>query len=366
MLLLAQTLAHAEKIQVYRVPKEAPPANLPAGHSADDGHNHGPGDGHNHGAPMQAAPKISYTTPEGWTETGAGEMRAAGFTIAGTDGQSAQVAITPLPGMIGREPMIVNMWRQQVGMPELAEADAGKELTDVMIGAEAGKMFEIAGPSAGGATLRIMTAMLHRGNQSWFFKLQGNDELVAAQKANFVAFLKSVKIEAAPAAALPEGHPPIGSAPRTPTAPVAATPRQGGPTWQVPAGWQEVSGGQFLFAKFLIAGEVGAQASVNVSVSGGDGGGLAANLNRWRAQLSQGAWSAAELQQNTKEIDVMGGKAIYVEMTGTDSSTEGSATILGAQVTRDGRTWYYKLMGDTKLVAAQKDNFLQFVKGVKY
>jgi hypothetical protein len=366
MLLLAQTLAHAEKIQVYRVPKEAPPSNLPAGHSADDGHNHGPGDGHNHDTPAPAAPKISYTTPEGWAETGAGEMRAAGFTIAGADGQSAQVAITPLPGMIGREPMIVNMWRQQVGMPELAEADAGKELTDVMIGAEAGKMFEIAGPSAGGATLRIMTAMLHRGNQSWFFKLQGNDELVAAQKVNFVAFLKSVKIEAAPAAALPEGHPPIGSAPRTPTAPVAATPRQGGPTWQVPAGWQEVSGGQFLFAKFLIAGEAGAQASVNVSVSAGDGGGLAANLNRWRAQLSQGPWSAAELQQNTQEIEVQGGKAIYVEMSGTDSSTEGPATILGAQVTRDGRTWYYKLMGETKLVAAQKNNFLQFVKGVKY
>jgi hypothetical protein len=365
----------ADQIQVYRVPKEKAQLNLPAGHSADDGHNHGPGDGHAHGSvanphAMRATPKVTYTTPEGWREAGAGEMRVAGFTITGTNGQSAQVAVTPLPGMAGRETLIVNMWRQQVGLSELAADEADKQLTAVDIGGEPGKMFDMAGKSALGETIRIVTAMAHKGEMSWFYKLQGDDELVLAEKPKFVAFLKSVKIEDAPAAgALPPDHPPI-SRPGTMAGAVTEQrppkPRQGGPTWTVPTGWKEIDGGQFLFTKFIIAGEAGAQATVNVSVSAGDGGGLLPNINRWRGQLGHGSWSEAELKKNTQEIDVAGGKAIYLELSGTDSATEKPAATLGAQVVRNGQTWYYKLMGEPALVAAHKENFTSFVKGVKY
>ncbi len=373
LLAAALTVGAADKIQVYHVPKEKPAA-LPAGHSADDGHNHGPGDGHAHGSAanphaMRAMPKVTYTMPEGWREAGTGEMRVAGFTITGTNGQAAQVAVTPLPGMAGRETLIVNMWRQQVGLSELSEGDADKELTPVDIGGTPGKMFDMAGKSAAGQTVRIVTAMAHLGEMSWFYKLQGDDELVLAQKPNFVAFLKSVKVEAAPAAeALPAGHPPMGGGamPGAVTTAAPPAPREGGPTWTVPSTWKEISGGQFLFAKFLIAGEGDAKAAVNVSSSAGDGGGLAANINRWRAQLGQGPWSEAELQKNTQEIEVLGGKGTYVEMSGTDSSTDKPATTLGVKVVRSGSTWYYKLMGEPKLVAAEKENFLAFVKGVKY
>jgi len=368
----AGSVATAEKIQVYRVPKERPPANVPAGHSADDGHNHGPA-ANPHATP-RAMPKVTYTTPEGWQEAGAGEMRVAGFTIAGTNGAAAQVAVTPLPGMAGRESLIVNMWRQQVGLSELSEAETAKELTVVDIGGEPGKMFDMVGKSGAGVTVRIVTAMAHRGEMSWFYKLQGDDELVSSQKPNFIAFLKSVKIEEAAApAGLPDGHPPIaggklpgGGMPGAVTTATPPAPRVGGPTWNVPTGWQEISGGQFLFAKFLIAGEGEAKAAVNVSMSAGDGGGLAANLNRWRAQLGQGPWSEAELQKNVREIDTAGGKASYVEMSGTDGATDKPATILGVKITRQGQTWYYKLMGDPKLVEAQRESFTQFVKEVKY
>jgi hypothetical protein len=165
---------------------------------------------------------------------------------------------------------------------------------------------------------------------------------------------------------MPGGGMPGGGMPGAVTTAAPPAPRQGGPTWTVPAGWKEISGGQFLFAKFLIAGEGDAKAAVNVSSSAGDGGGLAANLNRWRAQLGQSPWSEAELQKNTQEIEVLGGKGTYVEMSGTDTSTDKPATTLGVKVVRSGSTWYYKLMGEPKLVAAQKENFLAFVKGVKY
>jgi hypothetical protein len=297
-------------------------------------------------------------------------MRAAGFNISGASNQTAQVAVTPLPGMAGKESLIVNMWRQQVGLPELNAEESAQQLREVTIAGEAGRMFDMAGNSAAGPKIRIVTAMLHRGGQSWFFKLQGDDDLVTAQKPNFVKFLGSVKIEAAPASAgeLPPGHPPITSTrmPGTVTSQQPPKPRQGGPNWTVPAGWKEIDGGQFLFAKFIITGDGDAQAAVNVSTSSGMGGGLAANINRWRGQLGLAPWSEAELAQNTREIEVAAGKAVYVELSGTDSNTERPATTLGAKITVGESTWYYKLMGEPALVAAQKESFVAFLKGVKY
>jgi hypothetical protein len=35
-------------------------------------------------------------------------------------------------------------------------------------------------------------------------------------------------------------------------------------------------------------------------------------------------------------------------------------------VPQGGSTWFYKLMGDAKVVAAQKEAFTSFVNGVKY
>ena len=76
LLCAALSAGAADKIQVYRVPKETA-ASLSSGHSAGDGHNHGPGDGHDHGTMgnphgVRATPKVTYTTPEGWREAGAG------------------------------------------------------------------------------------------------------------------------------------------------------------------------------------------------------------------------------------------------------------------------------------------------------
>lgn len=360
----------AEEIRSYRVPKEPAQADVPAGHSAADGHGHGNG--------PSTKPKVTYVTPEGWRDVGAGEMRAAGFSIVGTNGQMAQVAVTPLPGMAGKESVIVNMWRQQVGLSELSEAETVKELAAVDIGGEPGKMFDMSGKSEAGSVIRIVTAMMHRGEQSWFFKLQGDDELVTAQKTNFVAFLKSVKIEATAAGALPDGHPPIaepalpgghppiagGTSAAKPAAPPVA--REGGPKWTAPAGWTEISGGQFLFAKFTIAGEGGAQAAVNVSTSAGDGGGLSANVNRWLGQIGKSPWSEAELAKNVKVADVAGGKVTFVEMNGADGRTGQPAMILGATTTQNGQAWFYKLMGEPKLVEAQREAFTKFVKGVNY
>jgi hypothetical protein len=129
----------------------------------------------------------------------------------------------------------------------------------------------------------------------------------------------------------------------------------------VPAGWQEVSGGQFLVAKFNIPGQNGT-AAVNVSSSAGDGGGLLPNVNRWRGQL--GLSPIVEIL--TTPIDVTNGKAQLVDMSGTDARTGQPTRLVGVIVPQSGQTWFYKLIGDAKVIESQNDAFIQFVQGVKY
>ncbi len=374
-LLVASLLASngAEEIRSYRVSKELPPATIPAGHSADDGHDHGHGANPHAARATRAVPKVTYTTPEGWREAGAGDMRVAGFTITGANGQAAQVAITPLPGMEGRESLIVNMWRQQVGLSELSADETAKELTPVDIGGVPGKMFDMSGKSGAGSVIRIVTAMMHRGEQSWFFKLQGDDELVTAQKQNFVMFLKSVKIEdtAAASTALPDGHPPI-AAPALPDGhppitggnlaprPAAPVVREGTPSWAVPAGWTEVAAGAMQVAKFSVPEVSGAKADVMISVFPNSTGGTLANINRWRNQIGLAPAGESDLSQIVKPLDAKMPDALVADL------INGKRRLVGAIVPRGGQWYFFKLMGDDAAIAPQKEAFTKFVKESKY
>lgn len=332
MLLLAG--CGREDIRVYTVPKEKPaPPRL----------------AHKSGA-AKPRPQLGWKLPQGWKETGPGEMSLAGFSIAGSGSQEAQVTITPLTVLSGRETQIVNMWREQVGLNPLSEEEVTRQFQPVEVGGEQGSLFEVTGKAKDAAEpVRILTAMVHRPGASWFYKLSGNASLVEAQKETFIAFLKSIQIkEAAPADAGSAGTPPK-------------------PNWQVPSQWKEVPAGQFLVAKFTVAGEAGAQASVNVSRSTGAGGGLVPNVNRWRVQqLQLPPVEEAELSKLSTSVDIAGGKATFVDFTGTDVRTGQPARIVGAMVAQASQTWFYKLMGDLKIVESQKDAFTKFIETVKY
>jgi hypothetical protein len=356
----------------YRVPKEAPApsqAGLPSGHP--DISAGGPA------AAPAAAPHLSWTKPEGWNEAALGQMRAASFNVKGDGGKQADVSVISLPGAAGGELANVNRWRGQVGLGPFSAEELAKSAEAVEIGGRPAQLYDVAGAASGsGDPTRILGVIQQRDGMAWFFKMTGNDPLVAKEKTAFIAFLKSVKYEAGEAAAgLPASHPPIAGEslpaghPDISTLPTTASPalsNEGKPKWEVPAGWKEIPGGQFLVAKFTLAGDGGAQAAVNVSMSAGDGGGLAANVNRWRGQLGQTPWGETELQKQAKEIPVATGTATVIEMSGTDGRTGQPASLVGAMVVQPGQAWFYKLMGDAKVVESQKAAFTKFVQTVKY
>jgi len=369
-LILISALAgcNRDETKVYHVPKDdsapsqpasaqpeparpAPAATTEAAPPPDMGSPAPPPD-------ATSLPQIKYQLPPGWKEKQLTEMRVASFGVTGPSGKSADVSVIPLP-IVGHDLELVNMWRAQVQLPTTSDPDAAKQAVSVAIGAEQGRLFEFVGnqPMVGKSRQRILVAMLTRGPISWFFKIAGEDTFVSSQKDSFLQFLKSVSFAdeeqpqmAAPApAAAPQGQ--------TETAPSI---------WTVPSGWQSVPPSQFLLAEFSIPGANGAKAEVNVAAMGGNGGGLLANVNRWRGQIGLGASAENDLPQLAHPLDVPDCKATIVDFTGTDPKTGAPTRLVGAIVLQNDRTWFYKLMGDGKIVAQQKDAFTKFIQSANY
>jgi hypothetical protein len=198
--------------------------------------------------------------------------------------------------------------------------------------------------------------------------MMGDSALVEKNKAAFIAFLKSVQFQpsqtAGPAPAemsqLPPSHPAIPGLTAA-TAPAAADI----PNWTVPSDWKQGELMQFLVARYVIQGSGDASASVNVSQLDGDGGGLLPNLNRWRKQLGQ-APITDEDAAKLPAIDSSGAKGVLADFTGTDARTGKPARLVGVVLPLNGQTWFYKLMGDPDVVAAQKDALIAFIQSAKY
>jgi hypothetical protein len=381
LLFLLVAGCHRDEVKTYRVakdqdqppphsapamPTDSPNPTLPPGHPDISSASAAPG----LAASGSAQSQLTWQTPEGWTEVPPGEMRVASFKIQGQNGKQADVSVIPLPGLPGSDEANVNRWRGQVGLSPMSPDELKKSAESVEAAGQPAQLYDIPGKNpASGDAARILGVIQHRTDAVWFFKMTGDADLAEQQKPAFVAFLKSVKFTAAPAQTeLPPSHPPIGDMGMVMSTATASSPvsSEGKPNWQVPADWQEVSGGQFLVAKFTIAGTDGAAAAVNVSSSAGEGGGLAGNINRWRGQLSLAPWSEADMNKSVKVIEVPGGKASWVDLSGTDARTGQPTRLVGVIVPQSGQTWFYKLMGDAKVVENQKDAFIQFVQGVKY
>jgi uncharacterized protein YbdZ (MbtH family) len=334
----------------------AMPTTMPAGLPAPDN---------------SSLPRLQYVLPAGWQEKTPTQMRVASFDIS-QDGKHADISVIPLGGMGGGDFANVNRWRGQVGLPPLAD-DALRALAEpVAVGDQPADLYDLAGTAPGSAgTKRILAVILHRDDTAWFFKMTGEDPLVAAQKEHFIQFLKSISfVENAPAQIAGTS---LGN--QNFLIPNANTVVMGGivtnsddhSIWTIPAGWQPSPPSEFLTAKFSIAGADGAAAQVNVSELAGEGGGVLANVNRWRGQLGQPPVTQEDdFSKMVGSIGLPHGLADIVDLSGTDAETGKPARLVGAIVPQNGQTWFYKLMGDGQIVAQQKDAFIQFIQSAKY
>ena len=135
----------------------------------------------------------------------------------------------------------------------------------------------------------------------------------------------------------------------------------------VPDGWiRGAPSGPFpAEVAFKMVGD-GRMAEATASVLEGKGGGLLANVNRWRGQMKLEETTEEQLRNTAQKIEVAGLTADYVDLLGPESAGEKRERLLGVIVPRGGATWFFRLRGPAELVGKQKSAFETFVKSVRF
>lgn len=182
---LALTACRKEEITHFRVAKPQPSAAAPAAPAMPANMT---GD-----VPPPAAPSgdqaLSWTLPQGWTETrGGGAMRYA--TLAPAAG-GVDVSVIVLPGDAGGELANVNRWRGQIGLGPIdgAALAGARQVANAPAGPVA--VFDFA--SEGAAGKRVVGGIAEVAGNSWFFKLSGDAAAVGAAKPEFLRLLGSLR-----------------------------------------------------------------------------------------------------------------------------------------------------------------------------
>jgi hypothetical protein len=320
LLLLLVAGCQKDEIKVYIAPKDIS-SNAQAGGNA------------------QPAAQLGYALPDGWKESTPSGPMVIKLEVPGKSG-SGEVSAMQFPARGIPTLELINVVRQDSGLPEMTEEELNHDMEPVQIGGEKGSLIDLNRAMATAATnnVRVMLAVFSGGGITWFFKFDGDPETVSSQKPAFIEFLKSIQIRAgtAPAEAGP--------------APVAETAQK--LNWTVPAGWKAEPAGQMQVARFSVPGK----AEVFVSVFPSDTGGALMNINRWRKQIQLPPATEADLSSLVSPLDPSQSQAILVDMANNNQR------LVAAVVPRDGQYWFYKLMGDTSAVAPQKDAFIAFAK----
>ena len=296
---------------------------------------------------------IQFAKPEDWIDnTDASGLATLSFALPGNAGVSA----IPLPARLAENPMIVNMWREQVGLGPVDEALVKGLTKPIMIGGSTGRLFDFSGtkPLAGqDDPPRIVSASVVLGQVGWFFKLSGSAGAVEPQFAAFTNFIATLKFR--PGASEVNFDKIMAEARQA--NPPPPTPAAVGPSWTKPAGWAEQPRTAMRLGNFTAGG---GKAEITVMTFPGDVGGLLANVNRWRGQAGLSPVDAAGLAKATEQVNVAGTPATLVEAIG---AANGSLSVFHPA---DGQTWFYKMSGPSDVVTAEKGAFMEFVQSIRF
>ena len=363
-----------DEVRVYQAPQDAPPVaaanpqgkttQTPSASEVPESAASGSSSSARSESSASERPAVPWTVPAGWEEKPASGMRVASYGVKRTDGRSVDISVVAMGGGAGGELENVNRWRDQIGLEPATEADLAGLRSIIPAGNRQVVMYELDGKKAvldGKYPARTLAAILPAGEMTVFFKITGESALVAEQKPQFLAWLKSVDTgggggESAPEAPAPASAPAVsGGSERA-----SGGGADGLPNWQVPSGWKAAGPKPMRLASFDIPDAAG-NGDVSISKLSGNGGGLLANVNRWRGQVGLASLEAGALAANSKTVATAGGDSgTWVELVGTEK------TILGAIVARGEVSWFFKLTAPAAVAAQNRDAFEQFVRSIRF
>jgi hypothetical protein len=182
-------------------------------------------------------------------------------------------------------------------------------------------------------------------------------------KARTVSETRTIASAGMPAADSTMGACPSMGAGGSAPASAAPAPLQ----WKAPDGWTDAGTKGIRLANFT-AGPAG-EAECYVTILSGTGGGVAMNVNRWRAQFGLADATEQEIAALPK-INVLGSEAVLVDVEGKlDGQSDGvhaagdskdAYRLLGAIAVRPNDAVFVKMTGPSAVVAAERDKFVAF------
>jgi len=137
--------------------------------------------------------------------------------------------------------------------------------------------------------------------------------------------------------------------------------------YDLPTGWQALAPTADRLVNLRPAGDP--EASCALSFLQGSGGGLEANVNRWRSQLGAEPLSGAEVAA-LETVPMLSREATLVEVDGVFSGMGGGPgragfRLLGLIVCEPGGSLFLKFTGPGPLVEAEREHFLALARSLR-
>jgi hypothetical protein len=143
---------------------------------------------------VSSAGKPVWQVPTGWQETQPDTFLLAKYLISGSDKAQAAVSVSMLGGEGGGLSSNVNRWRRQLGLAPLPESEVNQLVTSMDLPAGKASLVDMMGETATyGPKTRLVAVVVPQAGQTWFYKLMGNDSVVAREKDAFSKFVQNVK-----------------------------------------------------------------------------------------------------------------------------------------------------------------------------
>jgi len=130
----------------------------------------------------------------------------------------------------------------------------------------------------------------------------------------------------------------------------------------LPEGWLRQKPGPMQLERYVMQREDGEWTEITVSKLAGDGGGLAANINRWRGQIGLPPLVDADAVREAEPATEMTEGAWWVDLAGTDERTQQPARTLVLILPYSGETWFYKITGHPEVSLSQREPTATFAR----
>lgn len=290
--------------------------------------------------PPPSTPDFVYALPDGWERVPTTRFRIINARV--TAAPSAECYLTFLPGDGGGDLANVNRWRGEMGLAPVDPTAVAALPRTTLLGGNALRT-DLSGSFTGMSGQRIDDARLlgvlltrDTGPGALFVKFVGPADVIADNADEFDAFVASIDW-GAPAAESVSSF-----------------------VWSVPAGWTQEPGARAMRDVTLTKGGC----ELYISVLGGGGGGLLANVNRWQGQFGAAPLGVADLA-GLERVPCLGSEAYVVDaegpFRGMDGATQADMALLGALLEQPTRLVTIKLVGPANEVRAERAAFVEFV-----